>query len=214
MKPVACGNQKYSTGSLRSPATMSAILFSKPSPLSFENGMLAASAQTRNAVWLTRSTRCPSAAYATSPSASAGNRARMRPLLVTEAGLFRLVRRRWLLDPLGRAPPRQRTVGARFQVDVDVIEVAHDVGIVAERRHLALLVGAHDFATAGNDLHKIGIAHGLERLDQTRRIGRALTIGAMADMALGMVAAETGERVPIDGTVARNIVGRRAVGGF
>src|SRR5947209_8066390 len=58
MKPVACGNQVYSTGSLSSRATMSAILFSKPSPLSFENGILAGSAQTRNAVRSTRSTRC------------------------------------------------------------------------------------------------------------------------------------------------------------
>src|SRR6266700_75978 len=58
MKPVACGNQVYSTGSLSSPATMSAILFSKPSPLSFENGRLAGSAQTRRAVRSTRSTRC------------------------------------------------------------------------------------------------------------------------------------------------------------
>jgi hypothetical protein len=57
MKPVACGNQVYSTGNFSSAATMSAILFSKPSPLSLENGVLAGSAQTRSAVRSTRSTR-------------------------------------------------------------------------------------------------------------------------------------------------------------
>src|SRR3989442_4912720 len=92
MKPVACGNQVYSTGILSSPAAMSAILFSKPSPLSFENGMLAGSAQTRNAARSTRSTRCPCAtrADATRPALDSTATSAAVHLLVTEAGLLLL----------------------------------------------------------------------------------------------------------------------------
>src|SRR6185295_8940515 len=158
MKPVACGNQVYSSGSLRSPATISAILFSKPSPFSFENGRLAGSAQTRKVVRLTRSTRWACAARPSRPppaSASASSKMIGR-LLATEAGLFRGVRRRRLLDPLGGATARQHAVGARLEVNIDVVEVAHDVGIIPQRRHLTLLVCAHHFATAGDHQHEIG----------------------------------------------------------
>src|SRR5215813_1943109 len=143
MKPVACGNHVYSTGNFSSAATMSAILFSKPSPLSFENGMLAGSAQTRNAVRSTRSTRCPYAARsdATAPRASSATSRWF--LLVTEAGLLMCFRGGGLVGSLGRASARQDAICARLQVVVDVLEVARDIEIVAHRRHLALLVGAN-----------------------------------------------------------------------
>src|SRR5262245_18299607 len=185
MKPVACGNQAYSSGTLRSPATISAILFSKPWPCSFENGRLAGSAQTRNVVRLTRSTRWACAAPAPRPppaSASATAKATCR-LLATEAGLFRSVRGRRLFDPLGGATARQRAVGTRLQVKLDVVDVAHDVGVIPQRRHLALLVRAHHLASAGDHQHEIGVAHGLQGFDQAGGIGRALAIGTVTDVS-------------------------------
>src|SRR5581483_948516 len=53
--PTTCGNQVYLTGSDRSLPTTSAILFSKPSPFSSENGRLLGSAQTRSSVRATSS---------------------------------------------------------------------------------------------------------------------------------------------------------------
>src|SRR5262245_19624265 len=216
MKPVACGNQVYSTGTLSSPANISAILFSKPSPLSFENGRLAGSAQTRSAARSTRSIRCACgertdvmSAALNRPASSAAVR-----LLVTEAGLFLLFGGVGLVDPLGRASARQHAVGARLQVDVDVFEVAAHIGIVAERRHLALLVGGDHLAPGGDDQHELRIGHGLERLHQARRIGRALAVRPVTGVALGMVPAETREGVPIDRTVTGDVVGRAAVGGL
>src|SRR5215470_8739754 len=122
MKPVACGNQVYSTGSFSSAATMAAILFSNPSPLSFENGMLAGSAQTRSAARSTRSTRC---AYARSdvaaPSASSATSRPVKLLPVTETSLLMGFRGGGLVGPLGRASARQDAIRARLQVDVDVL---------------------------------------------------------------------------------------------
>src|SRR5262245_50967452 len=118
MKPVACGNHVYSTGNFSSAATMSAILFSKPSPLSFENGMLAGSAQTRNAARSTRSTRCAYAARsdATAPSAISATSGPLRFLLVTEASLLMRFRGGGLVGPLGRAAAGQDAIRPRLQV--------------------------------------------------------------------------------------------------
>src|SRR5712691_1591927 len=178
MKPVACGNQVYSTGTLSSAATIPAILFSKPSPLSFENGRLAGSAQTRSAVRLTRSTRCPSAPSADATRAVLDSTASSAAVLltVTEANLLLLFRGCGLFDPLGRPAARQHAVRARLQVDVDVVDVAHHVAIIAERRHLALLVGADHLASVGDQRHEVVIAHGPQRFHEARRIGRTLSI--------------------------------------
>src|SRR5262245_59233572 len=108
MNPVACGNQVYSTGTLSSAATISAILFSKPTFLSFENGMLAGSAQTRSAVRLTRSERCPSAAQTGATrsklNSTASSAAGVLPR--TDGDLLILVRGGRLFDPLGRPSAR------------------------------------------------------------------------------------------------------------
>src|SRR5262252_7811839 len=105
MKPVACGNQVYSTGRFSSAATMS-----------------------------------PRCAYArsdaTAPSTSSATSKPEWLLPVTEASLLMRFRGSWLFSPLGRAPARQYAVRARLQVDVDVLDVARDVGIVPQRRHL------------------------------------------------------------------------------
>src|SRR5262245_7334209 len=163
MKPVACGNNVYSTGNFNSAATMSAILFSKPSPLSFENGILAGSAQTRSAARLTRSTRCPYAAGTTTPNASSATTTPLRSLLVTDAGLLRRLRGGGLVSSLGRASAGQDTVRACFQVDVDIFEIARHVAIIAHRRHLALLVGANLLLAGGDNEHELRVAHRLQR---------------------------------------------------
>src|SRR6185436_10883093 len=189
MKPVACGNQRYSMGTFNSAATISAILFSKPSPFSLENGMLAGSAHTRRERRLTRSLRCPSAARAGGavrvPTAMPSNAAAIRiapaVLLGAKAGLLMLVGSCGLIGALGRAPARQAALGARLEVDVDVVDVAHHVGIIAERRHHVLLGGVHVLAAAGDDLQEVRIAHGLHRLHQGGCVGGALAVGAVAD---------------------------------
>src|SRR5262245_57293254 len=172
MKPVACGKKAYSSGTLSSPAKSSAILFSKPSPLSLEKGRLAGSAHTRSAVRLTRSTRWPAATWGRSP---APNRARaigpaLSRLLATETGLFRRVGRCRLFHPLGGAAARQGAVRARPQVNVDVVDVAHDVGIIAQGRHLALFVRAHHFAATGDHQHEVLVDHVFHLFYNTRRI--------------------------------------------
>src|SRR5262245_824024 len=164
MKPVACGNHVYSTGTLSSAATISAILFSNPSPLSFENGRLAGSAHTRSAVRLTRSTRCPSAARTGAARLmSSRTAASVAALLLTEARFLVRFSGGRLLVPFGRPPSRQYTVRTRFQVHIDVVDVAHDVVVIAEHRHHALLVGAHHLAAAGDDRHEVLVTHGLQR---------------------------------------------------
>src|SRR6202043_800539 len=54
-KPMICGNQVNFTGSANSCPSAWAILFSKPSPASFEKGRLLGSAHTRNSGRETRS---------------------------------------------------------------------------------------------------------------------------------------------------------------
>src|SRR5690606_29206190 len=145
MKPMACGNHTYDTGTFSSDATISAILFSKPSPLSLEKGMLDGSAHTRSDVRSTRSTRTPSAACAlvasTPPSATPTAAAR---LIVTEAALFILSGRLRFVGPLAGTAAWQHSIRAGFQIDVDVVDVAHDIGVIAERGHDALLAGRYD----------------------------------------------------------------------
>src|SRR5215475_7466307 len=215
MKPVACGNQVYSTGSLRSAATSSAILFSKPSLFSFENGRLAGSAHTLSAAWLTRSARWRSCAHAGSVTLAINTSTRaMRLLPGTKTGLLSLLRGCRLFNTFGWTTARQHAVGARLEINVDVVDIAHDVGVIAQRRHLALLVGAYHFAAAGDDRHEIGIAHGLQRLDQSGRVAGAFAIRAVADMAFGVIPAKSRKGVPIDGAVAADVVGRRPIGGL
>src|SRR5688572_3004544 len=182
MKPVACGNQTYSTGTFSSAATISAILFSKPSPLSLENGRLAGSAHTRSDSRLTRSIRCPSPARAAgagsaqteTPSSAAAILSTAVALLGAKAGLLMFGRRLGFVGAPGRAPAWQRAVRAGLEIDVDVVDVAHHVGIIAECRHHALPRRAHPLATAGDHQQEVRVARGLHRLDEARGVGRPL----------------------------------------
>src|SRR6266446_253247 len=144
-KPVACGYQLYDNPLPSLSANNSASLFSKPSPLSVENGMLFGSAQTRSTLGSTssidssgRSTACAStfpdrnmAAIAVHdthqlnrvdlPGVPGGSL-----ILVPETAIFRLGNRFGLVFVLLRSSARNRVIGARPQVDEYVLEVAHD----------------------------------------------------------------------------------------
>src|SRR5215831_17932821 len=83
-------------------------------------------------------------------------------------------------------------LGAGADVDVDVVDVAHDVRVLAERRHHVFLRGRDVLAAAGDDAEELAIAEALERFLQCRREARSVGGGAMADVALGVIAAEAG----------------------
>src|SRR5690606_37647263 len=109
------------------------ILFSKPSPFSFENGMFAGSAHTLSDVRSTRSTRTPSAARAlppiVPPSDTPSAAAR---LIVTKTALFIFSGRVGFISPLRGTAARQHAICTGLQVNVNVVDVAHDVGIIAK----------------------------------------------------------------------------------
>src|SRR5262249_41978662 len=155
----------YSTGSLSSPATISAILFSKPSPLSFENGRLAGAAAPTKAGRARGGTRRAGAPAANARTGRPQNNTPAGPA-VTEAFLLGLIRGCGLVGVFGRAAARQTALSARFQIDVNVLDKATHIGIVAERRHLGLLVGANLLLASGDNEHEFGIVHRLQRLGQ------------------------------------------------
>src|SRR3990170_2716346 len=183
VKPVAWGNHVYSTGTPSSLPMMSAILFSKPSFFSFEKGRLAGSAQTRRTLRLTRSERWPS----TADAAPASMQRRPRPpraapihaedvlcALATKAGLllfFRLLR---LLVAIATAelPGGQGAARASLQVNIQVVDEAHHVLVVAEGGHDELGAGGIADASASDDAEKVAVGHRLERVGERGRIGR------------------------------------------
>ncbi len=110
----------------------------------------------------------------------------------------------------GRMRP-QGIVRARAQIDVDIVDVAHDVRIVAERRHDVLLRRRHVLAAARDDAEEFAVGDPLEQLLQRRREARAVAVRAMTDVALRMIPAEPGIGVPVDRAVRRDPVGRIAV---
>src|SRR5262245_5040987 len=104
--------------------------------------MLAGSAQTRKERRLTRSLRCPSAARTGAATPATRRAAPARTpiseatllcmlLLGAKAGLLVLFGRSGLLGALGRTPARQTAHGPGLEVDVDVVDVAHHVGVIA-----------------------------------------------------------------------------------
>src|SRR5262249_5138114 len=146
----------------------------------------------RSAVRSTRSTRCACASTtnATTLTLIAPESSTVANLAITETFLLVLIRGLGLVGVFGRAAARQTTFRACFQINVDVFDVAAHIGIVAECRHLGLLVGADLLLASGDNEHAFGVAHRLECFDQARRIGRALTLRPVTHVALGMIAAE------------------------
>src|SRR3984885_10247762 len=115
-----------------------------------------------------------------------------------------------LVFVFGRTAARNDVVGAGAQIGVDVGEVAHHVHIGRKRRHHLVVGGIDILAAVGDDVVEVDVAQRLQRIRQRRRIARSLAVGAVADMAVRMIAAETREGVPVDGAVLADLVGRVA----
>src|SRR3546814_12042047 len=60
----------------------------------------------------------------------------------------------------------------------------------SDLRHHRLLAGPEVLPAVDDDIEKLGIAERVQRILESRRIGAAERIGAMAGMASGVVAAE------------------------
>ena len=71
----------------------------------------------------------------------------------------------------GRHNAAERVVGAGAQIDVEVVQVAHDVLVQAERGHHPVIAAAEILATADHDLAELVEIQGLERFRQRRRVG-------------------------------------------
>src|SRR5262249_31351460 len=106
-----------------------------------------------------------------------------------------------------RAGPR--IVGTGTQVDVDVVEVAHHVRVGAERRHDVLGRRRDVLAAADHHAAEVRVAHGLERVLERRRVGRAFAVGTVADVAFRVITAIARVGVPVDLAVL-DLVGRVA----
>src|SRR5215211_6975950 len=130
----------------------------------------------------------------------------------SEAGVLVLGRSFGLVLALVGPSPCKDAVRSRLEVDVNVVEVTHNVRILAEGGHYLLLRRVDDLPAVHHDLHEIIAGHRLERIDQGRGIGAALAIGSVARMAFGMIAAEAAERVPVEGSIGTNLIGRSAIG--
>src|SRR4029079_11195810 len=208
VKPVACGNHVYLTGTLSSSAMMFAILFSKPSSFSFENGMFAGSAQTRSTWRLTRSERWPSTGNAALVRAVRKPRPQIAApasfvslaVLATKAiflfllSLFRFVGAVATTE-LAR---RQRAGRTSLEVYVEVVDEAHHVLVVAERGHHKFGTGFVALLARRHDPEEVAVRDPLQVLGERRSVGRAEAVGAMANVALAMVAAIAVVGRPID----------------
>jgi hypothetical protein len=118
-------------------------------------------------------------------------------------GLCRLFLRPAAADGVGRARP---------QINVDIVEIAHNILVRAESRHHILLRRVHLLAPVRHDIEKVRIGHRLDRVGEGRRIARAQPIGPVADMAIGVIPAVARECVPIDRAVGSDIISRITVG--
>ena len=90
-----------------------------------------------------------------------------------------------------------RIVGSRTKINVDIVDVAHDVLIIPERRHDLVFAAAEILLAADDNPVEFGVVNSLHRILEGRRIGRAFTIWTVANVAFRMVAAEAGIGVPI-----------------
>src|SRR5690242_20098772 len=93
-------------------------------------------------------------------------------LLHAHAGIFCVAIGLGLVFMLRGPHAAECVVGARAQIDVEVVHVAGNVRIVAKGRHDILLRGADILAAAGDDTHEIAVAQRLQRVLQRRRVAR------------------------------------------
>src|ERR1700730_15567642 len=83
---------------------------------------------------------------------------------LAEAGVLRLGERLGFWLALFRPHPSDGFVGASTQIDVDVVDITHDIRIGAECRHDVLLGRAHVLAPARHNAEEIVVAETLERI--------------------------------------------------
>src|SRR5450759_907697 len=67
---------------------------------------------------------------------------------LAHAGILRLLCGRWLVFMLRGPHAAHRVIGASTEIDVEVVHIAGDVRIVAERRHDVILRRGDVLATA------------------------------------------------------------------
>src|SRR5258708_29087846 len=157
------------------------------------------------------------------PASTATSRKRLKPrahavgfpalmsALLAKADVLRLGKRLGLSLALFRPRPSKGLVGAGAQVNVDVIDVAHDIRIGAECRHDVFLCRAYVFAPPSHDAEEIAVAEPLERILQRRRIARSFAVGTVANVALRVVAPIARVGVPVDRAVRLYLVGRASI---
>src|SRR5262249_40193890 len=129
---------------------------------------------------------------------------------MSEATVFRLGGGLRLVFALLRPSAGDRVIGARPQIDEYVLDVAHDVPIGAERRHHALLRRIDVLAPVNDNVGKVGIVLRLHVIAERRSVSRAFAVGAVANVAIGVVAAVAGIGEPIDRSVVLHLIGRIA----
>jgi len=99
---------------------------------------------------------------------------------------------------VARTDARHGAGGPGLQVDVQVVGVAHDVLVIAEGRHDLFLARLRVALSAGEDADELLVADRLQRVLQRRGVGRTHGVGAVTDMALGVIATVTGVGVPVE----------------
>src|SRR3981081_4135312 len=82
-------------------------------------------------------------------------------VLEPQAGIFRLFGRVRLILVLVRTPPAELAVGARAKIDENVVKVAHDVWISAERWHPLIVGHVNILAAIDNHIDKFRVVHRL-----------------------------------------------------
>ena len=102
-------------------------------------------------------------------------------------------------------------VGPSAQIDVDVVEITHDVLIGAERRHDEVLRSRYVRSPSDDSRREVVVTHGLQRVGEVWAKARSCAVWAVAHFTGSVKAAEPGKRVPIDGSVRRYFVRRIAL---
>src|SRR4029077_13551551 len=209
----------YATGLPNFRANRSAILFSKPSPASSDRGRSRGSAQARKTCGSTSSIE-PSASYAlTRPGRAIATSARIATMIdfialaiasLTHALRFGFSELRRLVFMLGGPSAGNRILRASAQIHVNVVKIARHILIIGKSRHDLFLAGADILLAARYDSKEFRIANRLQRICERGRIGRALSIGAVANVAFRMIPTEAGIRVPANGPNRGRLHGRVA----
>src|ERR1700722_4899331 len=107
-----------------------------------------------------------------------------------------------------RSYASHRIVRASSQVDVEIVQVASHIRIIAKCRHDVFLCRTDVLAAACHRGEEFAVAHGLQRVFQGRRVARSHAVRPVADVTLRVIAAVSRIGVPIDGAVSLDFVSR------